>query len=60
MCWSQRETTVRVVAVSYPPPLRYLSISKGGQVTMWNSSLHILRSIGVSDIMVTSLVTEQF
>ncbi|XP_024913730.1 WD repeat-containing protein 49 isoform X3 [Cynoglossus semilaevis] len=48
---NKRETTVRVVAVSYPPPLRYLSISKGGQVTMWNSSLHILRSIGLAGDM---------
>lgn len=42
---------MRVVAVSHPPPLRYVSVSKGGQITVWNSSLHILKTLGVSDIM---------
>lgn len=45
----QREPTVRVIAVSSPPPLRYISVSRGGQITVWNSSLRILRSLGVSD-----------
>lgn len=45
----QREPTVRVIAVSSPPPLRYISVSRGGQVTVWNSSLRILRSFRVSD-----------
>lgn len=45
----QRELTVRVIAVSSPPPLRYISVSRGGQVTVWNSSLRILRSFRVSE-----------
>ncbi|KAM7371002.1 hypothetical protein PAMP_010508 [Pampus punctatissimus] len=43
---NKREPTVRVVAVSHPPPLRYISVSKGGQITVWNSSLHILKTVG--------------
>ncbi len=53
----QREPTVRVVAVSHPTPLRYISVSKGGQITVWSSSLHSLKSLGVSDIMVLHLHT---
>lgn len=44
----QREPTVRVLAVSSPPPLRYFSVSEGGQTTVWSSSLHALSSLGVS------------
>ncbi|KAA8581745.1 hypothetical protein FQN60_003326, partial [Etheostoma spectabile] len=44
----KREPTVRVVAVSHPPPLRYVSVSKGGQITVWNSSLHILKTLGLA------------
>ncbi|XP_071319390.1 cilia- and flagella-associated protein 337 isoform X1 [Trachinotus anak] len=45
---NKRETTVRVVTVSHPPPLRYVSVSKGGQLTVWNSSLHILKTLGLA------------
>ncbi|GLD57556.1 WD repeat-containing protein on Y chromosome-like protein [Lates japonicus] len=45
---NKREPTVRVVAVSHPPPLRYISVSKGGQITVWNSSLHILKTFGLA------------
>ncbi|XP_034563346.1 WD repeat-containing protein 49 [Notolabrus celidotus] len=45
---NKREPTVRVLAVSHPPPLCYISVSKGGQVTVWNSSLHILKSAGLA------------
>uniref|UniRef100_A0A8D3ED63 Si:dkey-202c14.3 n=1 Tax=Scophthalmus maximus TaxID=52904 RepID=A0A8D3ED63_SCOMX len=45
---NKREPTVRVVAVSHPPPLRYVSVSKGGQITVWNSSLHILKTLGLA------------
>lgn len=45
----QREPTVRVIAVSSPPPLRYVSVSRGGQITVWNSSFCVLRSLGVCD-----------
>nr|XP_029135937.1 uncharacterized protein LOC109994696 [Labrus bergylta] len=44
---NKQEPTVRVLAISRPAPLRYISVSKGGQVTVWNSSLHILKSIGL-------------
>ncbi|KAM7381893.1 hypothetical protein PAMA_012648 [Pampus argenteus] len=46
---NKREPTVRVVAVSHPPPLRYISVSKGGQITVWNSSLHILKTVGLAE-----------
>ncbi|XP_029383255.1 WD repeat-containing protein on Y chromosome [Echeneis naucrates] len=45
---NKREPTVRVVAVFHPPPLRYVSVSKGGQVSVWSSSLHILSTIGLA------------
>ncbi|XP_034427163.1 WD repeat-containing protein on Y chromosome isoform X2 [Hippoglossus hippoglossus] len=45
---NKREPTVRVVAVSHPPPLRYISVSKGGQITVWNSGLHILKTVGLA------------
>ncbi|XP_022598764.1 WD repeat-containing protein on Y chromosome-like isoform X2 [Seriola dumerili] len=45
---NKREPTVRVVTVSHPPPLRYISVSKGGQITVWNSSLHILKTVGLA------------
>ncbi|XP_019938498.2 cilia- and flagella-associated protein 337 isoform X1 [Paralichthys olivaceus] len=45
---NKREPTVRVVAVSHPPPLRYISVSKGGQITVWNSGLHILKTVGLT------------
>ncbi|XP_075890706.1 cilia- and flagella-associated protein 337-like isoform X3 [Nelusetta ayraudi] len=46
--FNEREPMVRVVAVSSPPPLRYISVSKGGQTTVWSSSLHALRSLGLA------------
>ncbi|XP_026034713.1 WD repeat-containing protein on Y chromosome [Astatotilapia calliptera] len=45
---NKREPTVRVVALSHPPPLRYISVSKGGQITAWNSSLHTLKTLGLA------------
>ncbi|XP_071402332.1 cilia- and flagella-associated protein 337 [Centroberyx affinis] len=45
---NKREPTVRVVAVPHPPPLRYISVSKGGQLTVWNSGLHILKTLGLA------------
>ncbi|XP_038592361.1 WD repeat-containing protein on Y chromosome isoform X3 [Micropterus salmoides] len=42
---NKRGPTVRLVAVSHPPPLRYISVSKGGQISVWNSSLHILKGL---------------
>ncbi|KAM6951056.1 cilia- and flagella-associated protein 337 [Aplochiton taeniatus] len=45
---NKREPTVRVVAVPHPPPLRYVSVSKGGTLTVWNRRLHVLTSLGLS------------
>ncbi|XP_034070180.1 WD repeat-containing protein on Y chromosome isoform X1 [Gymnodraco acuticeps] len=45
---NKREPTVRLVAVSHPPPLRYISVSKGGQISVWSSSLHILKTLGLA------------
>ncbi|KAF3853398.1 hypothetical protein F7725_014086 [Dissostichus mawsoni] len=39
---------VRLVAVSHPPPLRYISVSKGGQISVWSSGLHILKTLGLA------------
>ncbi|KAJ0015811.1 hypothetical protein NQD34_014101, partial [Periophthalmus magnuspinnatus] len=41
----QREPTVRVVAVFHPPPLRYISVSKGGHITVWNKHLNITKTL---------------
>ncbi|KAG7226387.1 hypothetical protein INR49_013798 [Caranx melampygus] len=45
---NKREPTMRMLTVSHPPPLRYISVSKGGQITVWNSSLHILKTVGLA------------
>ncbi|XP_046888665.1 WD repeat-containing protein 49 [Hypomesus transpacificus] len=42
---NKQEPTTRVVAVPHPPPLRYISVSKGGLLTVWNSRLHILKTL---------------
>uniref|UniRef100_A0A3B1IJD3 Si:dkey-202c14.3 n=1 Tax=Astyanax mexicanus TaxID=7994 RepID=A0A3B1IJD3_ASTMX len=42
----KREPVTRIVEVSQPPPLRYITISKGGTLTVWNSSsLQAIRSL---------------
>ncbi|XP_028813763.1 WD repeat-containing protein on Y chromosome isoform X2 [Denticeps clupeoides] len=45
---SQREPIVRMVAVSQPPPLRFITVSKRGTLTVWNRSLHIVTSVQLS------------
>ncbi|XP_067101289.1 cilia- and flagella-associated protein 337 [Osmerus mordax] len=42
---NKQEPTTRVVAVPHPPPLRYISVSKGGLLTVWNSRLNILKTL---------------
>ncbi|XP_029934265.1 WD repeat-containing protein on Y chromosome-like [Myripristis murdjan] len=42
---NKRQPTTRVVAVPHPPPLRYITVSKGGHLTVWNSSLHIIKTL---------------
>ncbi|CAL8309579.1 unnamed protein product [Boreogadus saida] len=44
---NKQETTVRVVAVYQPASLRYISVSKGGRLIVWNSRLHILQHLGL-------------
>ncbi|KAL6475003.1 hypothetical protein MHYP_G00160430 [Metynnis hypsauchen] len=36
---------IRIVEVSQPPPLRYITISKRGTLTIWNSQLHVIESL---------------
>ncbi|XP_072311931.1 uncharacterized protein [Eucyclogobius newberryi] len=45
---NKREPTVRVVAVFHPPSLRYISVSKCGQVTVWNKHLHITKALSLA------------
>ncbi|KAK7919797.1 hypothetical protein WMY93_011081 [Mugilogobius chulae] len=42
---NQREPTVRIVPVFHPPSLRYVSVSKGGQVTVWNKHLNPTKTL---------------
>ncbi|CAB1313164.1 unnamed protein product [Coregonus sp. 'balchen'] len=42
---NKQEPTIRVVAVPHPPPLRYISVSKGGLLTVWNNRLHVLKTL---------------
>ncbi|KAG7256741.1 hypothetical protein CRUP_007368 [Coryphaenoides rupestris] len=45
---NKQEATVRVVAVHQPAShLRYISVSKGGRLIVWNSRLHILQNLGL-------------
>ncbi|CAL8283631.1 unnamed protein product [Merluccius merluccius] len=45
---NKQETTVRVVAVPQPASHRYVSVSKGGRLIVWNSRLNILQNLGLS------------
>lgn len=47
---SQREPTVRILPISQQPPLRYVTVSTGGHITVWSSSLRILKTSTVSNI----------
>ncbi|XP_076155259.1 cilia- and flagella-associated protein 337 [Alosa pseudoharengus] len=42
---NKQEPVIRVVCVSQPPPLRFISISKGGVLSVWNRHLHLMRSL---------------
>ncbi|XP_036384187.1 WD repeat-containing protein on Y chromosome [Megalops cyprinoides] len=41
---NKQEPNTRVLAVPYPSPLRFISISKEGVLTVWNRKLHPLKS----------------
>lgn len=43
----QREPIIRILAVDQSPPKRYISISKGGTLVVWNSCLNITKQIRV-------------
>ncbi|XP_023804859.1 WD repeat-containing protein on Y chromosome isoform X2 [Oryzias latipes] len=45
---NKREPTVRILSISQQPPLRYITVSKGGHITVWSSSLRILQTFMVS------------
>ncbi|KAL7857290.1 hypothetical protein SRHO_G00161890 [Serrasalmus rhombeus] len=36
---------IRIVEVSQPPPLRYITVSERGTLTIWNSQLHVIESL---------------
>ncbi|XP_045580316.1 WD repeat-containing protein on Y chromosome [Salmo salar] len=42
---NKQEPTICVVAVPHPPPLRYISVSKGGLLTVWNNRLQVLETL---------------
>ncbi|XP_034148130.1 WD repeat-containing protein on Y chromosome isoform X2 [Esox lucius] len=46
--YNKQEPTIRVVAVPHPPPLRYISVSKVGLLTVWDSQLHIHKTLELS------------
>ncbi|KAI4891655.1 hypothetical protein NFI96_019933, partial [Prochilodus magdalenae] len=45
---NKQEPVTRILEVSQPPPLRYISVSKGGTLTVWNSRLQVIRSLETS------------
>ncbi|XP_036073071.1 WD repeat-containing protein 49 isoform X2 [Oryzias melastigma] len=46
--FSEREPTVRILPISQQPPLRYVTVSTGGHITVWSSSLRILKTSTIS------------
>nr|XP_055031792.1 WD repeat-containing protein on Y chromosome isoform X2 [Misgurnus anguillicaudatus] len=43
--YNKREPIVRILAVDQTPNMRYISISKGGTITAWNSRLDIIKHL---------------
>ncbi|XP_057213817.1 uncharacterized protein LOC130568789 [Triplophysa rosa] len=43
--YNKREPIIRILAVDRSPPMRYISISKGGTLAVWNSSLNITKQL---------------
>ncbi|KAM4663576.1 cilia- and flagella-associated protein 337-like [Discoglossus pictus] len=41
---NKQEPTIRILAISYPPPLWFVSISRGGILTAWDSALNPQKS----------------
>ncbi|XP_066560708.1 cilia- and flagella-associated protein 337 [Amia ocellicauda] len=46
--YNKQEPTTRILAVPVPQPLRFVSISKEGTLTIWNRNLRILKTQEVS------------
>nr|XP_005283176.2 WD repeat-containing protein on Y chromosome-like isoform X1 [Chrysemys picta bellii] len=40
--------TTRILAISSPPPLWFVSVSKGGVLTTWDSALHIQKTYEIA------------
>ncbi|KAK1793801.1 hypothetical protein P4O66_001530 [Electrophorus voltai] len=45
---NKQEPITRIVEVSHPPPLRYVTISKGGNMIVWNSNLRAVKTLELS------------
>ncbi|XP_043942680.1 WD repeat-containing protein on Y chromosome-like [Protopterus annectens] len=46
--YNKQEPTTRILAITSPPPLYFVSVSKEGSLTVWDSSLHIQRMYELS------------
>ncbi|XP_075034068.1 cilia- and flagella-associated protein 337-like [Mixophyes fleayi] len=45
---NKQEPTCRILAISCPPPLWFMSISKGGVLTVWDHNLHLQKSYEIA------------
>ncbi|XP_051959545.1 WD repeat-containing protein 49 [Xyrauchen texanus] len=45
--YNKQEPIIRFLALSQSPPMRYISISKGGTLCVWNSRFNILKQLEV-------------
>ncbi|XP_067403406.1 cilia- and flagella-associated protein 337-like [Emydura macquarii macquarii] len=41
---NKQEPTTKMLAIFSPPPLRFVSVSKGGVLTTWDNTLHIQKT----------------
>ncbi|XP_076856909.1 cilia- and flagella-associated protein 337 isoform X2 [Brachyhypopomus gauderio] len=46
--YNKQEPITRIVEVNHPPPLRYVTVSKGGNLIVWNSHLHAMKTLELS------------
>ncbi|XP_078509633.1 cilia- and flagella-associated protein 337-like [Lissotriton helveticus] len=46
---NKQEPTTRILAISSPPPVWFVTVSKGGVLTVWDSDLHIQKSFEIAD-----------
>ncbi|XP_063312164.1 WD repeat-containing protein on Y chromosome-like [Pelobates fuscus] len=45
---NKQEPTSRILAITHPPPLWFVSVSKGGVLTVWSSDLHPQRNYEIT------------